>query len=302
MPSSHDQNFKNLVLDYPREALALFAPEQAACLDDGVVFTPLREEQLKDRLSDRFLELDIPLLLEWPDGRREALLFVVEQHTDPARFSVHKLGRYCLSLAELLKTDRVVPVVVFLRQANKVPAQIVLGNEIRDYITVNYIRCVLPELDGERYIDSNNLVARLNLLNMRWPQELKLAMYASAVRGLMSLEQHPDRRVKYSGFIDIYADLTNNERRLFELHYQEEGRVMAGFAERFESIGLEKGLQRGMQQGMQQGMQRGLEEGSLRARRETATNLMRMTTLDDAAIAAATGLSLEEVQRLRSDN
>lgn len=294
MPSSHDQNFKNLVLDYPREALALFAPEQAACLDDGVVFTPLREEQLKDRLSDRFLELDIPLLLEWPDGRREALLFVVEQHTDPARFSVHKLGRYCLSLAELLKTDRVVPVVVFLRQARKVPAQIILGNEIRDYITVNYIRCVLPELEGQQYVNSNNLVARLNLLNMRWPPELKLAMYASAIRGLASLEKHPDRRVKYFAFIDIYAELTNNERTLFEQYYQEEGRVMAGFAERYESIGLEKGIRRGMEQGM--------EEGSLRARRETAGNLMRMTALDDTAIAAATGLPLDEVQRLRRDS
>ncbi|MCK0537964.1 hypothetical protein MU846_09595, partial [Alcanivorax sp. CY1518] len=70
MSQSHDQNFKNLILDYPRQALELFAPEEAAKLDDAVVFTPIREEQLKDRLSDRFLELDIPLLLEWPDGRR----------------------------------------------------------------------------------------------------------------------------------------------------------------------------------------------------------------------------------------
>ena len=26
---SHDQNFKNLILDYPRDALAFFAPEEA---------------------------------------------------------------------------------------------------------------------------------------------------------------------------------------------------------------------------------------------------------------------------------
>lgn len=73
MTNSHDQNFKNLILDYPRQALELFAPQEAQHFGDDVVFTPIREEQLKDRLSDRFLELDVPLLCEWPDGRREAL-------------------------------------------------------------------------------------------------------------------------------------------------------------------------------------------------------------------------------------
>ncbi len=30
---SHDQNFKNLILDYPREALEFFAAEEAAAID-----------------------------------------------------------------------------------------------------------------------------------------------------------------------------------------------------------------------------------------------------------------------------
>ncbi len=30
---SHDQNFKNLILDYPREALAFFAEAEAARID-----------------------------------------------------------------------------------------------------------------------------------------------------------------------------------------------------------------------------------------------------------------------------
>ena len=69
---SHDQNFKNLILDYPLEALALFVGEEAPNTADGVKVTPLRQEQLKERLGDRFRELDVPLMVEWPDGRREA--------------------------------------------------------------------------------------------------------------------------------------------------------------------------------------------------------------------------------------
>ena len=32
MPITHDQNFKNLILDYPRQAIELFAPGEAAGL------------------------------------------------------------------------------------------------------------------------------------------------------------------------------------------------------------------------------------------------------------------------------
>ena len=37
---SHDQNFKNLILDYPLDALAFFAPEEAPATDDPVRIVP----------------------------------------------------------------------------------------------------------------------------------------------------------------------------------------------------------------------------------------------------------------------
>ena len=64
MPMSHDQNFKNLILDYPLQALAFSAPEEAKALPPDVVIRSVREELPKDRLGDRFFELDVPLLAE----------------------------------------------------------------------------------------------------------------------------------------------------------------------------------------------------------------------------------------------
>ena len=60
----HDQNFKNLILDYPREALEFFAHEESEGIGSKVRITPVRQEQLKERLGDRFRELDVPLLVE----------------------------------------------------------------------------------------------------------------------------------------------------------------------------------------------------------------------------------------------
>ena len=67
--TSHDQNFKNLILDYPHQALAFFASDESTDITADVRITPIRQEQLKERLGDRFHELDIPLLAEWPDVR-----------------------------------------------------------------------------------------------------------------------------------------------------------------------------------------------------------------------------------------
>ena len=92
---------------------------------------PVREEQLKENLCNSHRELDTPLLVEWPDGRRAALLFAFEEETQPRRFSVHRLAHYCLDLAELFETDRVVPVVIFLH-AGSFARELHLGGDHAD--------------------------------------------------------------------------------------------------------------------------------------------------------------------------
>ena len=77
----HDQNFKNLILDYPVQSLEFFAGKEAGPDLSEARIVPVRQEQLMDRLGDRFRELDTPLLVEWSDGRREAILVTVHGRT-----------------------------------------------------------------------------------------------------------------------------------------------------------------------------------------------------------------------------
>ena len=81
----------------------------------------------------------------------------------------------------------------------------------------------------------------------------KIEVYAQAVRGLLELEPQPERRLKYLDFIDIYADLDENERAIYQQRYPQEAEAMTGFAERFIEQGMQKGMQKGIQEGMQQG-------------------------------------------------
>ena len=54
-------------------------------------------------------------------------------------------------------------------------------------------------------------------------------------------------------------------------------------------------------EGREEGRQEGWQEGKLEALRQTAINLIQATTLDDAAIAAITGLRVDEIAALRRD-
>ncbi len=262
---SHDQNFKNLILDYPRDALAFFAAEEAPLPKDPVQIIPARQEQLQERLGTHYRELDVPLLVEWADGHREAILFVLEEESDWRRFSLHRLAHYCLDLAEMFETDRVVPAVIFLRAADAAAASLTLGTERRPYLTFDYLACKLKEIPAERWLDSDNLVARVNLPNMRRSENRKVEVYAQAVRGLLALEPDGGKRAKYLEFIDIYASLTENEFRRYQRQYPEESTTMAGVIARARDEGMQQGMQRGMKQGHIEG-ERTLLERQLRRR------------------------------------
>ena len=207
---TYDQNFKSLILDYPRQALEFFAAEEVGELDEQARIIPIRQEQLKERLGDRFRELDVPLLVEWPDNKKEALLFVIEEDTNPRRFSIHRLAHYCLDLAEMFSMDRIVPVVIFLKPG-LVQSELHLGGDRHTYLVFRYLNCQLSSLPYEQFCNSDNIVARLNLPNMQYTALQKIHAYAQAVKGLLDLESELDKQLKYIDFIDIYSDLDDNE-------------------------------------------------------------------------------------------
>ena len=238
---SHDQNFKNLIVDYPLESLALFAPEEAPAPEDDVRVTPLRQEQLKERLGDRFRALDTPLRVRWRDKRREEILLVMEEVSDSTKFSIHRLAHYCLDLSEMYGTERVVPVVIFLRDAGRALRSLTLGTGRRAYLPFGYLASEIGRMPVERWLGSDNLVARVNLPNMRGAGARRVEVYGEAVRGLLKLESDPRKRAKYLDFIDIYASLADNERERYKQQYPEENEVMAGIVQAAREEGMRRG-------------------------------------------------------------
>ncbi|MFO1428780.1 MAG: hypothetical protein U1F76_01360 [Candidatus Competibacteraceae bacterium] len=261
----HDQNFKNLILDYPRPALNFFAQPEAEVIPEEARILPVRQEQLQDRLGDRFRELDTPLLVEWQSGR-EAVVFILEEESDTARFSIHRVARYCLDLAELLTMRQVVPVVIFLRPGNY-SQELVLATAQMTYLSFRYLVCDLGRLSVEDYLESSNVVASVLLPLMKYAPERRVEVCQQALEGLVELEPNQDKRSKYTEFVTQYAKLDRAEKaelqhRLAQSKYRE---ATMGLIQEAREEGRQEGIQLGLQQGIQQGRQEALQEGLLKA-------------------------------------
>ena len=179
--------------------------------------------------------------MEWQDGRRDAVVFALEEESVSRHFSPRHLVRYCLDIADLYDTNRIVPVVVFLREAGRVESSFELGTERDSYLTFKYIARKLADEPVSRWWDSANVVARVNLPNMRVAEERRAAAYGQAVRGLLELETDTAKRDKYLEFIDIYSGLTDNQFERYREEHPEEGSTMAGVIERARNRGRNEG-------------------------------------------------------------
>ena len=147
-----------------------------------------------------------------------------------------------------METERVVPVVIFLRGGQR-RESLRLGGERHTYLDFRYLACDLSRLSATEHLASANIVVRLNLPNMAYPGTDRLAVYAAAQQGLASLEPNPERQRKYADFIDYYAQLNDEEiARYRERHLGQTGETM-GLAQILRDEGRQEGIQQGLQQG-----------------------------------------------------
>ena len=67
--TSHDHNFKNVFLDFPKEALTWILPDIPSDLGTIQRVEFVRQEPKKQRLSDGYLSLDMPILYTFENGQ-----------------------------------------------------------------------------------------------------------------------------------------------------------------------------------------------------------------------------------------
>ena len=312
--TSHDQYFKNLIVQYPRQALSFFAPGAAEVLDDSVIITPIRQEMLMERLGERFFELDVPLEVRWPDGRREAMIFIIEEETTPGRFAIDRLAKYCLEIYGIYRIRAITPVVVFLRDDPGIPLRLELeGADNAPVMFFRYVPCILPQYLALEHLDTDNLVEQVLLPTMSWSPQDKVHIVGRAIRSLLRLEKNIDNQLKFEKFIRTYAPLDEEEERQYKETYALENSHMLSIREELERKGERRGRRIGRKEGREEGIQLGEERrlrqvlakllsgrfGPLDADTKARLQNASLDTLDHWSDRILTATTLDEVFRLQ---
>ena len=249
--ANHDQNFKNLILDYLRAALEFFARAEVGHFPPDAVFTPLNQERLKEWMGARGMEQDVVVKVEFPDGTREMLVFCIEHNTRESKEVLKRQAMYCIRASIDFKTDRIVPVAIFPEETGPVKEQFKLAGDHGVYMDFKCITVKLKELEAHRFMASRNVVARMCLPFMKFEAKAKFKTYASAYQGLKDLEQDQDKRRKYFGFLQQYVELKGEEHEAFS----EEHVKRSSFKEDYMST-YEYAVSQGKKEGLAEGMEK----------------------------------------------
>lgn len=266
---SHDQAIKQLLIEFPLESLRFFAGDEGERLSPAARITPLRQEQVSPRLEKGFRELDSLLLVEQPAGE-EVVVFLVEEEARPQRAAAYKVAEYVLLVAQWLERERhssqIVPVVVLIGEG-PVRTDIAVGTNLRQYLHFECITCHLAELDAEEALRSGNLAAVANIMNMRYPEERKVALCAAAL--LLWRRKVRDETLvgKFGRYIMGCARMDKMERlELNEVLSRAEDQMAElgrTLFDDYEEEGFAKGEAAGLAKGEAAGLAKGKAEGVL---------------------------------------
>ncbi len=244
MPNiSHDQNFKNLVLDFPVETLQWVLPEAIERLGpvEKVEFT--RQEPKKRKLSDSHLALDVPILFTFRGGQK-LLLWLLEFQEDKAKFSIYKLLHYAADEMEAHPDAIVAPTVIFTdrrRWRKDVPRNLESRLGDRLLLHFKYIFLKLFDYDARDFFETRNPVVKILLPKMNYAPEERWEVIRQAYIGLFELASI-QLFLKYTDFIDIYAEVSEHERE----------RVIDEIQDREETVMIKQIL---MEEGWKEGRQ-----------------------------------------------
>ena len=237
---SHDHNFKNVFQDFPKEALEWILPDIPTQLGPIRSVEFIRQEPAKRKLSDRHLSLDMPILFTFE--KDQVLLWIVEFQEDKHRFSIYKLLRYATDLMEQHPDALMIPTVLFTEKARwrtDVMRQLHSRWGGKQFLHFEYILVKLFDHNARDYYNHRNPLVKILMPKMNYSPEERSEVIRQAYMGLFQLAA-PMMFDKYIDFIDVYAEIREDEREslLLEMTKQEDTVMLAQYIR-------EKGFQDG---------------------------------------------------------
>ena len=284
---------KNLIRDYPEEALEFFNPTIIKRYGKpGKVQFHIQEIK-KHSHFDRNLTNDIAVSYTFPSKNR-VVLALVEHWSDKAKFDIYRFAHYLIDLVHRFPNAEILPIALFTDREGvwkaSPPREIRVTCLDETYLHFRYSLIRMKDHQAEKYRTTKNRFISVLRSAMAWDREKKLALAVEVIKNYGYIENDIKRIEKNLAIIEFFLDVTSGEMDHILQTFDTTKEVRM-------SIIAKELKKRGFQEGVEQGVQQGMQEGVHRGKVETA-RAMKKEGIDVAVIARVTGLSAAEVREL----
>ena len=265
---SHDQAVKNLLKEYPIEALEFLAEDVVAIHGTPASVGFLDTAVTKDDTAEQGpgMAMDLAIRYVFADG--QGVLFVLVEHwSDARRLDLLRTARYYLDLCRRFPSDEILPIALVDDDHPHALTDTVTRGAIGETFLAFHTRIVqVPALDLERYRTTRNRVALSFTPNMHGNFDRVERVIEVAVAFQRQDDTNGYR--KFFAFWVVEGRLKVEEQITLDRRLKE--MEMPYIIQKWKQEGLEEGRA----EGKAEGMERGLEEGLRQARFENARRML----------------------------
>lgn len=323
-----DQIIKNLVLDYPADALEFIKPEVFERYGRPVKIDFNIQEIKKHSHFDRSMKNDIAVTYTFADAKR-VILVLIEHWSDKSKFDIYRFAHYVIDLARKFSDVEILPVALFTDRSEnwtKQPEHEIRVHCLDDvYLHFKYRLIRMKDHEAAKYIETKNRFIAVLRAAMKHEIQNKIALAVELIKCYNDTENDVNTFEKNMDAIDFFLEirLGDREKILEKLEEKEEtvrlgselrkrgydkgvaeGRIEGLRLGREEGLdegikeGLKKGIKEGKKEGIKAGIKEGVKEGIKKGKLETAAGMLK-EKIPVETISRVTGLTPEEIDSLK---
>ncbi len=253
---------KNLIRDYPEDALEFFEPEIYQRYGKPVSIDFHIQENKKHHHRDLKLINDIAVIYRF-ENRKNLVLTLVEHWSQKAKFDIHRFAHYLIDLDFQFPGYEILPVALFTDESKK------WRNDIRREITITCLDKVymsftfrlirMKDHEAEKYRNTKNRFLAVLRSAMRWDRADKIFLAIDFIKNYTEIEKEIKTVIKNIDIIEYYLHINNSEKKMITdiIEEKEESNMI-----------VEELMKRGEIKGIEKGKNEGILEGRIKAARK----------------------------------
>ena len=256
MKKSQDSMIKNLIRDYPEEALEFFEPRIIKSLGKPVKVRFKIQEIKKHSHYDINLKNDIAVEYTFAENRK-LVLVLIEHWSDKSKFDIHRLAHYLVDLSKRFPEHEILPIALFTDRADKwrdpPPETLKVSCLGEVFLEFRYRLIRMKDHEAEKYRESKNRFIAVMRSAMRYELEKKIMLAVDILKNYKYIEHDINNYIRNSDIIEYFLAINTGEKEniMETLETKEDTEVIIReFIKRGEKQGLEKGIQQGVQRGI----------------------------------------------------